>query len=157
MLYLVLSHLLYHAVEECQATALATERTVAYSGKVGVLVKPFSLEYSHHALVLHLSVCHDGIKDNLSVHINVLLLVPSDFLQEFGNGEERTAGEPTAYIVMAQVILQRIEGQGHDVVLQFLQVVYACNLLHRCRVAENEVAETEIAAQQITDFHIQHL
>ena len=156
MLYLVFAHLLYHAVQESQATALASQRTFTDAGKVGILVEAVALEHRHNALVLHPAVCHDGIQDYLSVHVYVLLLVPCNLLQELGNGEEGTAGEPAAHVVVPQMVLQGVEGQGHDVVLQFLQIVYACHLVHGGRVAEHEVAETEVSAQQVAYLHVEH-
>ena len=71
-----------HSVDEGKATSFASQRSVADAGEVAVLVEAFALEHSHYAVVLHLSVCHNGIEGDLAMGIDVLERVPSDVLQE---------------------------------------------------------------------------
>ena len=61
-----------NVVYKSQTTSFSAKASVTYTGKVGVLVKAFSLEYSHNTLVFHSSVCNNGVQDNLSVCIHIL-------------------------------------------------------------------------------------
>ena len=55
------------------------------------------------------------------------------------------------------MIHQRFARQSEDIVLQVLQVLDASHFLHRVRIAEDEVAKAEIAANQVTQVNIQLL
>ena len=135
---------LHQVVDEGQATALASQRAFADAGKVGVAVEAVALEDGHHALVLHLAVLDDGFEDNLPVGIHVLQGVPGDGFQEFGDGEHGARIEPAADVVAADVVEERLRGDGKQNVLQFLEVLHAGYLFHRFGVAEDEVAEAEV-------------
>jgi hypothetical protein len=41
-----------------------------------------TVEDSYHTDVLHLSILHNGIKDNLAVSIHILQFMPCNMLQE---------------------------------------------------------------------------
>ena len=90
---------LHHIVEESQATALAAKRTVANAGEMGILVKLTTVEHGHHTNILHVTILHDGVEDNLPMGINILQLVPSDVFQEVGHGEDSASREPTTHVV----------------------------------------------------------
>ena len=63
-------------IEESKTTALASQRAFTDTGKVAVTVELSTVELCHHTYVLHLSVLHYGLEDNLSVGINILQLMP---------------------------------------------------------------------------------
>ena len=67
---------LYDVVEESQTSALASQRTVANAGKVGIGVETVTVEDSHNAKVLHVTIGNNGIKDNLPVLIYILQFMP---------------------------------------------------------------------------------
>ena len=90
---------LHHIVEESQATALAAKRTVANAGEMGILVKLTTVEHGHHTNILHVTILHDGVEDDLPMGINILQLVPSDVFQEVGHGEDGASREPTTHVV----------------------------------------------------------
>ncbi len=69
-------------VEESQAPTLAAQRAFADTGKVGVLIKLHAVEDCHNAQVLHVTILHDGIKDNLAMGIHILQPLPCNILQE---------------------------------------------------------------------------
>ena len=69
-------------VEESQATALTTQRTVADAGEVGKTVELQTVEHGHDTNILHPTILHDGIEDNLTMGIQVLQLMPRHRLQE---------------------------------------------------------------------------
>ena len=108
-------------IQERQATALATQRTVADAGKVGKAVELQAVEDGHHADVLHPSILHDGVEDDLTVSVQVLQLVPRHRLQELADGEDGPCTQPSAHVVAADVILERLSRDVEDVVLQLLQ------------------------------------
>ena len=141
-------------VDEGEAATFPSEAALADAGEVAVLVEALALEDCHDALVLHPAVGDDGVEDDGAVGVDVLQAVPGDALQEFGDGEEGTRGEPAADVVVRDVVEQAARGQRHDVVLQVLQVVQACHLLHRVGVAEDEVAEAEVVAQVVAQVDV---
>ena len=63
---------LYHAVKESQAAPLASKRAFANAGEMGVGIKLQTVKHSHHANVLHVTILHNGIEDDLTVSLNVL-------------------------------------------------------------------------------------
>ena len=141
-------------VDEGDATAFASERTLSDSREVGVLVKAVAMEHGHHALVLHLAVAHDGVEDDVTVGVDVLKGMPGDALEKVGYGEEGTRAQPARHVVVGDMIEQRLLGQGEDIVLKVLEVLDPSHLLHRVRVAEDEVAESEIASDEVLQLHV---
>ena len=63
---------LYHAVKESQAAPLAAKRAFANAGEMGVGIKLQTVKHSHYANVLHVTILHNGIEDDLTVSLNVL-------------------------------------------------------------------------------------
>ena len=110
------------------------------------------MEDCHHTSVLHAAVTDNGIEDVLPVCIHISLHLPGYLLQELGNGEDGTRGQPARDIVVAQVVAQRVGRQGEDVVLQLFQVMHTSHFLHRVGITENEVAKPEMLGQHI--FHV---
>ena len=141
-------------VDKGEAASLASQTALADACEVAVLVEALALEDSHDALVLHASVGHNGIEYDGSVRIDVLEALPCDALQEFRDGEEGSRGEPAADIVVRDVVEQAACGQRHNVVLQVLQVVQSCHLLHRVGVSEDEVSKSEVVAQVVAQVHV---
>ena len=62
-----------------------------------------TVEHGHHADVLHLSILHNGVEDDLTVGIDILQLMPSDVLQERRHWEDGTCTEPAAHVVAADM------------------------------------------------------
>ena len=108
-------------IEECQATTFAAQRALADAGEVGIAVELQSVEHSYHADVLHPSVLHNGIEDNLSVSIHILQLMPCNVFQELTYREDGTCTEPAAHVIAANVVHQRVVGYLEDIVLQLFQ------------------------------------
>ena len=86
-------------VEERQATAFATQRAIANAGKVGIAVELETVEDSHNTNVLHATILHDGIEDNLAMGIDILQLVPCNRFQELRHGEDGTSTKPATHVV----------------------------------------------------------
>ena len=145
---------LEQVVDEGEAASLASQTAVTDAGEVGVLVEALALEDRHHALVLHPAVRHDGIQNNLPVGIHVLKSLPGDAFEELRNGEEGTARQPAAHVVVRYVIEQTACGDRHDVVLQVLQVVYPGHLLHGVGVTEDEISEAEILKDELAQVNV---
>ena len=141
-------------VNECQATTLSSQTAFTDAGKVGILVETFTLEDGHHTLVLHPAICHYGIQNNLPVGIHVLQILPGDALEELRYGEEGTAGQPSAHIVVCDMVKQTAGGDRHDVVLQILQVSYSDDLLHGVGIAEDKVTKAKVLQYQSPQVHI---
>ena len=79
--------LLQDMVYECDATALASERALADAGKVREAVEAPAQVLGHYAAVLHLTVAHDGLEDELSMLQHPFVLVLRDALEEFRQRE----------------------------------------------------------------------
>ena len=82
--------MLHQVVDESQSAPLASQRTVANTGKVGVSVKAVAPEDCHYSLVFHLAVFHDSLEDNFTVGIHVLQAIPGDGPQELCHGKHGT-------------------------------------------------------------------
>ena len=101
-------------VDEGEAASFAAQAALADAGKVAVLVESLALEDRYDALVLHPSVGHDGVEDDGAVGIDILQALPRDALQKLRDGEEGTAGEPAADVVVRDVVEEATRGQRHD-------------------------------------------
>ena len=86
-------------VEESQSSSFASERAVADSCKVAVCVKLFAAENSYGTEVLHVAVLHDGVKDNLSVGIDILQFLQGHRFQKLRYGEYGSCAKPAAHMV----------------------------------------------------------
>ena len=95
---------LHHAVNEGQSAAFASEAAVSDACKVGITVETVAAEDCHHALVLHSAVADDGLKNHLPVVVEVLKIVDAELFDEFCGGKQRTAVEPAADVVAADMV-----------------------------------------------------
>ena len=120
---------------------------------MGILIELHTVEHGNHSQVLHVTVLHDGIEDDLPVGIHILQLLPGDVLQEGGNREDGTGTEPAAHVVAADMIEHRIVGDVEDVILQLLQTADAHDFLVGFRVTEDEIAEAHVLLHQATEIH----
>ena len=142
-----------HVVEEGESPTLSAQRPFADAGEVGILVKLHTVEDCHHAEVLHVAVLHDGVEDDLAVGIHILQPFPGDVFQEGGDGEDGTGTEPTAHVVATDMVEHRVVGDAEDIVLQLLQTADAHDLIMGLRVAEDEVAETQVLLHQLPEVY----
>ena len=145
--------LLDDVVQEGQAAPLPAQGAFPDAGEVAETVETVALEHSHHALVLHPPVAHDGVVDDLAVCVHVLQRTPGDVLQEFRDGEQGPRTEPARHVVPRDMVKQGLLRQGKDIVLKVFQVLDARHLLQRVRVPEHEIAETEMTAHQPAQVH----
>ncbi len=140
-------------VEEGKSPALSAQGSLADAGKVGILIELHSIEHGYHTQVLHVTILHDGIEDDLSVGIHILQLLPGDVLQEGRNREDGSGTEPAAHVVAADMIEHRIVGDVEDVVLQLLQTADAHDFLVGLGIAEDEIAKAHVLLHQATEVH----
>ena len=140
-------------VEEGKSPALSAQRSFADAGKMGILIELHTVEHGNHTQVLHVTVLHDGIEDDLPVGIHILQLLPGDVLQEGGNREDGTGTEPAAHVVAADMIEHRIVGDVEDVILQLLETADAHDFLVGFRIAEDEIAEAHVLLHQATEIY----
>src|SRR5574344_349867 len=68
----------YNVIQKSQTTPFASQRTVTDTGKMSILIKLHSIKDSNDTYVLHVPILNDGIKNNLTVSIYILKLMPSD-------------------------------------------------------------------------------
>ena len=148
---------LYYVVEKCQTSALASQRPLAYAGEMAVGVELVAVELSHHSDILHLSILHNGLEDNLSVGIHVLQLVPCDMLEESRYGEYGAGTEPTAHVVATDMIEHRVIWYLEDIVLQFFQRTDTSYLLASLRVTEDEVTESHVLFNEQSEVDVHRL
>ena len=148
---------LYDVVEEGEATALASERSVADAREVGVAVKLAAVEHRHHADVFHVAVLHYGVEDDLAVGVHVLQLVPRHLLQKLAHGEDGPGAEPARDVVARDVVKHGVGRYLEDIVLQLLQGAHALYLLVGVGVAKHEVAEAHVVLHEVTQLHGEYL
>ena len=140
-------------VQESQPAPLSAKGTITDTGEIAVTVETVALEHGHHALVLHPTIAHDGIENNLAMGIHVLQRAPRNVFEKFRDGKQGARTEPTRHVVARDMVKERFLGKSENVVLQVFQVLYAGHFLHRVGVKENEIAETEILTHQPTEIH----
>ena len=144
-------------VEECQSAALASERPFANACKMAVRVELATVEHCHHADVLHAAILHNGIKDNLSVLVHILQLMPCHMFQERRHGEDGTGTQPAAHVIATDVIEHRIVGDGEDIVLQLLERTDAHNLTPCGGVSEYKIAKAHVLFHEIAQVDVHRL
>ena len=144
-------------VKKRQASTLSAQRTLADAGKLAITIKTVAMENSHHAPILHLTVTDNGIEDVLAVGIHIRLHLPRNLLQELRHRENSTGSQPARNVVVTQMITERPRRNREDIVLQFLQVVNTSHLFHRVRIAEDEIAKTEMPGKQVLGVLIDFL
>ena len=121
---------------------------------MGIAVELQSVEHCYHTNILHPAVLYDGIKDNLSVGIHILQLMPGNMFQEGRNREDGTCCKPATHVVATYVVEHRVVRNLEDVVLQFLQRRYTEYLFLGFRIAEYKVAKTHVFLHQVMQVHI---
>ena len=136
-------------VQKGQAAPFAAQRAFAYARKVGILVVAVTVEHCHNALIFHLPILHDGVEDDVPVHVYILQFVPRNVLQKGRHGEYGSCREPSAHVVARHVVEHRVVGYVEDVVLQLLQVAYTHHGCVGMWVAEDEVAKAHVLFQQL--------
>ena len=141
-------------VEESQTTSLTTERAVADACKVAIGIELAAVEDGNDTYVLHLSILHNGVEDNLAVGLNVLQLMPCDVLEESRYGKYGSCTEPTAHVVARDVVEHGVVGNLEDVVLQLFQRVNAHHLFVCLWVAENEVAKSHMPFHKVAEVNV---
>ena len=85
---------LYYRVDESETSAFASERTLPYTGEIGVMVEPILPEHSHHAAVFHLAVLHYEVEEKLTDGRSVVDRLEPVAFYYFGNGEQGSGIEP---------------------------------------------------------------
>ena len=141
-------------VKKCQTTSFTAERALADTCEVTISIKLHAIEYSHHTDVLHTTILHDGIEDNLSVSIDILEFMPGNVLQESRDREDGTGTEPTAHVVARHMVEHRVTGNLEDIILQFLERTDARHLLLGCRVTENKVTKTHVLLDKLMQIDV---
>ena len=143
-------------VEESQSAPFAAERTVADACEMAVGVEAVAVEECHYADVLHPTVLHDSIEDDLAVSVDILQFMPGDGLEECRHGEDGPCAEPPAHVVARDMVEHGVARDGEDIVLQLLEIAHTAHLVVRFRIAEDEVAEAEVLGHDVAqvDIHL---
>ena len=76
---------LNHRINKGQTAPFSAERTLAYTGKIGILVEPVALKNGYHTPVFNFPIRYDGIKNNLTNprQIGFFLRINLDVFQKF--------------------------------------------------------------------------
>ena len=135
-------------VEESKAPTLTTQGSFTNAGKVGILIKLHSIKHGYHTQILHMTILHNRIKDNLSVSIYILKFLPGNVLQESRYREYGTGTKPAA-----DMIEHRIVGDVEDIILQLLQASDAHDFLVGFRISEDEIAKPHVLLHQTAQVH----
>ena len=117
---------------------------------MGISVKLTAVENSHYPNVLHAAILHNCVKDDLTMSIDILQLVPRNVLEKITYREDGARAKPAAHVVTGDVIKHGIARNLENIILQFLQRAHTKYLLMRLRIAENEVAEAHMLFHQMT-------
>ena len=88
---------------------------------------------------------------------HILQLVPRDMLEELGNWEYGTCGQPARHMVAADMVVHGVFRYLEDIVLKFLKVAYTAYHFTGDGVAKQEVAKAEMLGNGITQVHIKLL
>ena len=131
-------------VEKGKTTPLSTQRTVADTGEMGILVKLTAVENSHYTNVLHSAILYNCVKNNLTMSIDILQPVPRNMLEKIAYREDGTGAKPAAHVVTRDMIKHGIAWDSENIILQFFQRTHSKNLLMRLRIAENKVTEAHM-------------
>ena len=78
-----------HRPNESQATSFSAQRALADAGEVAVLVETVLLVNGNHARVLHPSVLHDQVEDQLARLVHILVIAHVHMFQHLGGREHR--------------------------------------------------------------------
>ena len=140
-------------VEESKAPTLTTQGSFSNAGKVGILIKLHSIKHGYHTQILHMTILHNRIKDNLSVSIYILKFLPGNVLQESRYREYGTGTKPAAHVIAADMIEHRIVGDVEDIILQLLQASDAHDFLVGFRISEDEIAKPHVLLHQTAQVH----
>ena len=143
-------------IQERQSSALSSQRTVTDTGEMTVGVELIPAEKGYHTDILHPSVLHDGVEDNLTVGIHILQFLPGHGLEECRHREDCPGTQPATHVVAGDMIEHRIVRYQEDIILQLLEVTDTGDLLMGLRVTEDKVAEAHVLLQQLTqvDIHL---
>ena len=134
---------LYHRPNKRQTPALSSQRTVAYTGKVTIFVEALLLIDCNNTGILHPTVLHDQVENQLARLIHILVVAHIHTLQHLCRRKHGTGIEEAGKMVTTQMINQRIVRYLKDLLLQILQVLDAHDLLLRLWIQDDEIAETK--------------
>ena len=142
-------------VEEGEATAFATQGTLTDTGEMAVGIELHTVKDSHDTDILHTTILHDRIENDLTVGIDIFEFMPGNVFQESTDREDGTGTKPTAHVVARHMIQHRLTGDLKDIVLQFLQTGYTGHLLLGHWIAEDKVAKTHVFFDKVMEVDIQ--
>ena len=122
-----------------------------------IAVEAILIEYCYDTEIFHVTVCHDSIKDDLTVLLHILQFVPRNMLKKLGYGEYGTCCQPARHVVAADMVVHGVIWYLEDVVLKFLEVAYAAYHLTGDRVAKEEISKAEMLCNGITQVNVKLL
>ena len=129
---------------ECEAAPLAAERAVADAGEVAVSIEAVLAVFRHYAGVFDAAVFHDDVEDEAArlVHFGIFAHVHP--FQQFGGRKHGARIEKAREVVVRKVVAQSLVGNVVEVLLEVFKVGDAQYFLARLRVADNEIAKSEL-------------
>ena len=140
-------------VEESQTSTLSTQGAFTDTGKVGILIELHSIKDCHDSKIFHMTILHNGIKDNLTVGIHILKFLPGDMLQKSRYREDGPGTQPAAHVITTDVIKHRVVRNIENIILQFLQTADTHDLLMSLRISENEIAKAHMFLHQTAQIY----
>ncbi len=135
---------LYDAVDERNAAALASERPLPYAGKVAVTVETLTLELGHHTAVFHFAIFDNEVEKQLSHGRSLVDVAEAVHLHHLRYWEQGARVEPARNVIFLSVIQQRLGRNVENVVLQLLEAADTHYFAARVGVADYEVAKAEV-------------
>ena len=142
-------------VDKRQATALATERALADARGITVAVEAVFVELCHHATVFHLAILHNQVEKQLAHGWCLADVAEVVHLHHLRYRKQGARIQPTRNVVMPRMVEQRVCRNLENIVLQFLQIMNAHNLLAGGGVDDYEVAEAEVLHYGVAQVHWQ--
>ncbi len=117
------------------------------------MVETVLTEYSHHTPVLHLTVLHNEVEEQLTHSRGIADVAETVLLYHLGYGEHGAGIEPTRYIVERCVPVQCLGRDIEDGFLKLLEIMDAAYLLACLRIAHHKIPETELVDDSLAEVH----
>ena len=140
-------------VNESQAAAFASERTLADAGEVGVVVEAVFLEDGHDSAVFHLAIFYNQVEEQLAHLRGIFQVAEAVVFDHLCNREHGARVEPARDVVERGMPVEGLGGDVEDVFLQVFQRFDAEDLFAGFGIADHEVAEAEVVDDGLAEVY----
>ena len=111
---------LHHRTDKGKTSTLTSQRTVADTGKITILIKTILLINRHDTRVLHPAILHDQVENQFPGLIHILIVTHVHMLQNLGGRKHGTGIKETGEMIPGEMVNQRVVGNLKDFLLKVL-------------------------------------